>query len=528
MTDNLLTSNLSKEALLHLIDSLPGHVCWKDLEGRYVACNKQFANLFNFDSAAGLIGKSDFDLIDSSLAERVWQNDQEVMLNNVSKDFIETAVNSQGGTAIYFSKKKPHLDQNGKVIGLICVATDITEVSNRLTKLEVEKDKKNEFISKMKYLDLIADWIPGNLWWRDVEGYYLGSNRNMLEIYRYLGAETLVGRRISDLLAPEIYKPIEETDQRIMRTGVAETLQEEGIDKQGKQATYISTKVPLRDEDGNVIGLLGTSVDITDRIQLEASLREAKETAELANQSKSEFLMNMSHDIRTPFIGIIGFAEALQQIETNKDKLELVEQINVLSQRLLGIIDDIIEMASSDPSEQDLVVKLNLASTCKAMIALMRAQAEYKDLNLSYSVDDNVPSTLYGQKVAIERILLNLLGNAIKFTKRGEITLHCAIKEKLKNNKVIVQIKVTDTGIGISKEKLGDIFAKFHKLATPKGKYKGSGLGLYFVQSLTERMGGSVHVESQKGKGACFIVELPMTTKRQLIKSDFDKNETMA
>ena len=150
------------------------------------------------------------------------------------------------------------------------------------------------------------------------------------------------------------------------------------------------------------------------------------------------------------------------------------------------------------------------------MVLLMRPQAESKGLSLNFEVDDAIPTTLYGQKNSLERIFLNLLGNAVKFTKKGKINLVCKAMKAKEDHVMNLRIVVKDTGVGITKGKLDKIFDKFNKLAAPSGKYKGSGLGLYFVKVLTERMDGKVTVKSEPGKGTQFQLDIPLSTKRKL------------
>lgn len=510
-----LSKQLPAELLYKLIDTLPGHVCWKDTDGLYTGCNQAFADTLQLSSTDEIIGKSDYDFLSPNNAALIQSNDRLVMDQKISKEFIESAIDKDGKSTTYISKKDPLLSDDGQVIGMTCVAFNLDDHFNKLQSAETAKGKQSDFIKKMRYLDIIADWLPGNVYWRSVDGTTLGNNANMKKILKHFDWDVM-GEKCYDFLPEEEAKQLLETDMKVMRSGVADTVQEEGYDQHGNKAAYMSNKVPLRDESGKVVGLVGISIDITERIRLEESLKEAKEKAELSNKAKNDFLMNMSHDLRTPFTGIMGSAELLYQSEADPERKEMLDIILQSAKRVLGLIDEIIDIASLEPHGSSNQQLFKPQEVCDNLTAIMRPQVEHIGLAFKTRVDPSIPTKLYGNKMALHRVLLNLLGNAIKFTPEGEITLTVEQLPSDDDNLVTLKLTVTDTGIGIPKKSQNMIFEKFHRL-TPasEGRYKGSGLGLFFVKSEVEAMNGTVEIESTVGKGSKFVCIIPFPKSKR-------------
>ncbi len=248
---------------------------------------------------------------------------------------------------------------------------------------------------------------------------------------------------------------------------------------------YLSVKSPLI-HNNQVIGVIGIAVDITDKKQ-----------AELA---KDEFLANMSHDLRIPFSGIFSMAEYLHQHETDVFKKECLGNIVHSSKSFLSILNQILELANSD--EEISYTRFNIQDEIKLLVMTFEAELKIKGLGLTIDCPEAIIKT---DKVKLSKVLLNLLGNAVKFTEKGYIQIHVSLEPTL-------SITIKDTGIGIVEEHQAHIFKKFYKI-TPSyksGNFKGSGLGLYIVQKTVEELGGFVTVESKLGEGSSFTISLPV------------------
>jgi signal transduction histidine kinase len=250
---------------------------------------------------------------------------------------------------------------------------------------------------------------------------------------------------------------------------------------------------------------VGISIDISERIEHERILKLEKEKAEAANKAKSEFIMNMSHDIRTPFSGILGLSKYLCDKEEDTKKKDILQSITDSTENLLEILNEVIMLVSYDDHVDIIIATFRLNDLAEGIYKAMLPAAKQKNLNLKLILDPSLPRIVKGDEYAVKRILLNLIGNAIKFTDQGDVRVAISLRENI-DAVYTVELKVQDTGIGIPAEKQAIIFEQFRKLnASYTGQYQGTGLGLWFVKKLVTRMGGEVQVDSTPGKGSSFI-----------------------
>jgi two-component system, OmpR family, aerobic respiration control sensor histidine kinase ArcB len=499
-----------------LIDALKVNIVWKDLRSHYIGANQHFLEVVGL-SAETLSGKTDYDLTTHDLAKKIIENDQEVFAKRETLSFHEHIIDSEGNTKIYLSYKTPLFDQDNELFGLTTLAIDVTEVNKKESLLISESHAKSSYIDNMGYFDQIATMfnqmasnIPANIFWKDVRGIYLGCNDANTRMVNSQGADTIIGKNLYDLFPKEIADKVNLVDNKVLSEGVSVILEEEGLNERGERATYITNKAPVRNDKGEVIGLLGISVDISEQKKLEKDLREAKEKAEEADRAKASFIMNISHDIRTPFMGILGFSEMLETQEQDPFKKETLGYIRQSAQRLLSWMNEIIEVVSSSGEEGNNDNPIYIDQLMEDLTELMRARIELKKLQWIVIVDPKIPKHLVGDLGGLRRILLNLVGNSVKFTDEGSVTIESKLVSR-EGDEVILDILVRDTGIGIPSEKFSEIFKKFSRLTSSySGKYPGSGLGLYNISQIIERMGGTVSVESTVGKGSVFTCRLPL------------------
>ncbi len=254
-------------------------------------------------------------------------------------------------------------------------------------------------------------------------------------------------------------------------------------------------------------------------------LIEAKELAEQGKRIKENFLSNMSHEIRTPINGIIGIANLLTKTTLTAEQLEMVNLLEISSQSLLGVINDILDLSKIESGKFKITrAETDIIKQCQAIINLLTIRAREKDLDLRMELDEDVPQYILADSLRLNQILMNLIGNAIKFTEKGSVTLKLKVIDRKGNNRKIC-FSVVDTGIGIAKENITKIFDAFEQADDQTTiKFGGTGLGLAIVKNLSELKGGNLQVQSEEGKGSTFS----FTNWYEVVenKKEISKNET--
>ncbi|SJZ40616.1 PAS domain S-box-containing protein [Trichlorobacter thiogenes] len=301
--------------------------------------------------------------------------------------------------------------------------------------------------------------------------------------------------------------------QRAVTSGVPVcNFEEEIVFDNGDQVSVYGNAVPLKDTNGNITGVVAAFVDIGQRVRAEEEAREAREAAEAANRAKSAFLANMSHEIRTPLNGIVGTAQLLEFTRLTNEQKEYLADIKSSSCTLLSLLNDVLDLSKIEAGKITLEsIDFRLRSSIGGVVNSLKSLAQSKGLPIEVHIPDGVPDCLKGDQTRFKQVLLNLLGNAVKFTEAGTVSLSVAVKEQ-HEDQLQLEIEVKDTGIGISSQMLETIFEPFTQAeATLSKKYGGTGLGLAICKRLINMMGGQLWAESIEGAGSTFHLIAPFS-----------------
>lgn len=393
------------------------------------------------------------------------------------------------------------------------------EIENSCENLEQLKTLLEEKNSKIFRLKSVIDNLPGSIYWKDRNGVYLGRNVFSHEKSKSVNLEddtstqdSLIGKTDYDYFSKEVADGYRKNDLEVMETGKELVKEETVVFPDGKKLIQLSSKRPLRDEKGNITGVIGNTVDITHLKEIEAELREAKEQLEIANNIKTDFIRNMEHDIRTPLGGVWGLANYLWKHEPDAQKKAYLGDITNCAKELMDYCNGILDFSKIELGILPILEKkFNLKKVIDRIMIIETPPAGLKKLNLTLDYDNHLPTILIGDPYRLERMLLNLVSNAIKFTEKGNVILRVKLLKYAKDNKnSIVRFIIEDTGIGIPQEKQDFIYEKFYRI-TPSNKniYKGIGLGLRVVRQFITEMNGEIDLKSELGKGSTFICILP-------------------
>jgi two-component system aerobic respiration control sensor histidine kinase ArcB len=361
-----------------------------------------------------------------------------------------------------------------------------------------------------KALEEITSFIPTPIYWEDVNSVILGANNQVLTAIGLKSLDEYIGKSLYELYPKELADKIKIHNEEVMRTGLI-LKQEEAITDHstGKIKYFTAVKAPLYDRKGVVIGIIGTSIDISERKEMEEELSLAKVEAESANILKTNFIQNMQHDIRTPASSVWA---VLDDIVKNKKtpNQELLIMLRDSAKQLLTICNDVIDFDRIEQGETPLLSKrLDIRQVINNTFELNKIAAFNKGLELICSVDDKIPLVLKGDEHRLARILINLIGNALKFTEKGFISLSAHLLEEHKKG-YIIQFKLQDSGIGIPSERIDTLYEKFNRLnPANRNIYKGSGLGLRIVKKYVDDLGGEMNVQTELNKGTIFYIDIP-------------------
>ena len=325
----------------------------------------------------------------------------------------------------------------------------------------------------------------------------------------------ILGRAVSDLYHPDCLSTMRHAFRTFAETGWIRDLELQLRQKDGRKLDVSLSASAMRDETGHVVKAILVMRDIAERKQIEFELARARDEALSAVRAKSAFLATMSHEIRTPMNAIIGMTDLLLNTSLDAAQRDMADTVRSAGEALLGVINDILDYSKIEAGKFVIEsIDFDVRSTIEEVVNMLAERAHQKDLELTALVDPTVPSTVGGDPSRLRQVLLNLGGNAVKFTRQGEVIVRARVETDT-DALAVVRFSVEDTGIGIAEKDRQHLFKSFSQVdSSTTREYGGTGLGLAISKQLVELMGGQIGVDSVEGKGSTFWLTLPLQ-KRQ-------------
>lgn len=408
-------------------------------------------------------------------------------------DFDAIIARADGSRRNVRSLAEVQRDTTGSVTGFFGVFKDLTD-ERKAIETAVEQERRYRLLAD-NVSDVIATYGP--------DGIFSYLSPSISELLGY-SPEEMIGRTSYDIMVPEDHDRVAREFRQAAKSRLPLAVEYRAMTKDGSVRWLEARPRFQRDENDFIVEIHDSVRDVTERREREVALAEARAIAEDAARTKADFLANMSHEIRTPLNGVLGFAEVLSNTELDHDQRRYLDRIRTAGKGLSALIDDILDFSKIESGKMTTERRaFDLKELATDVVHLTQVSVAGR-LDLQLAFDNNVSPWVIGDEQRTRQVLLNLLGNAAKFTHQGSVMLRVRISEGQ------LELRVTDTGIGISAEALSRLFQGFTQADTAVGRrYGGTGLGLNISRSLARLMQGDVALESQPDVGTTAIFTLP-------------------
>ncbi len=518
-----------RHLLRGLMDNVPDSMYFKDRNGRYLRINKALASVFRLADPSYAEGKTDFDFYSKEYAIAAAEEEKAVLKTDKGVVNQELREVGEDGTVRWLSTTRmPWHDKEGRIVGTVGITRDITD----------RKQAEEAIRQNAEQTRMIIDTANDAFVAMDDGGKIVDWNPRAEEVFGWRRDEAL-GRSLAETIVPPRFRDAHtEGLAKFLETGegpvIDKRLEIAAMRRDGSEFVVEFTVTPIRRGASWVFNAF--LHDITSRKEHEQQLQRAKEAAEAASGAKSLFLANMSHEIRTPMNAILGMTDLVLGTDLTPLQSDYLAVVQESGESLLLIIDDILDFSKIEAGRLDLnAEKFELAESIGDMMKLLALRAHSKGLELGFRVAPDVPEVVVGDRARLRQIIVNLAGNAVKFTDHGEIVLDVSLdtadevptvgevaggevaggataigetaigETAIGENEVVVRFSLNDTGMGIPKEDRGRIFDAFEQADnTNTRKFGGAGLGLAISSRLVKLLGGRIWVDSEFGRGSTF------------------------
>ncbi len=497
-----------RDMLESLLRNIPDNIYFKDRDGKFLRVSNAKAKRSGLQSPEQAVGKSDFDFFSKEHAQKARQDEQQILQSGkplISQE--EKLIWADGHETWSSSTKVPLHDRDGKVVGTLGISRDITRQK------EAEEALKR---SQFRFRRLVDSDIIG-IMVTSTTGLVTECNNAFLNIVGYTRSDLQAGLIRWDQMTPPEYRPLDEHAIRQLATaGRCEPWEKEYIRKDGRRVPVV---VGVTSLDPHTTECMCFVLDVTGQKEIEAELRKAQRAADSASKAKGDFLANMSHEIRTPMNAIIGMTDLLLDTNITKAQREYLGIVAESGEALLTLINDILDFSKIEAGKLDLhPVSFDLREHLGDTLRSLALRAHRKGLELASHFAPEVPLVVVGDPDRLRQIVVNLVGNAIKFTETGEVVLkveldsdrHSQVRYSANaqfrpGDDLFIRVTVRDTGIGIPADKLNRIFGVFEQAdSSTTRRFGGTGLGLAISKQLVELMDGEISAQSEEGQGSIF------------------------
>jgi PAS domain S-box-containing protein len=506
-----------RDFFLEILNKTPADIIVADAEYRYLYVNPNIMK--NPDLRQWMIGKTNEEFCSyagrpEKIARARRQIFEKVLRSGQMHEWEEESLDENGKLQLHLRKLHPVMNDRGEVKWVIIYAVNITE--RKETDEQIRRSEK-------RYRDLF-NYSQALICTHDMSGRLLAINPEIAKTLGYAEDEML-GRKIQEFIPNEYRMKFEEEYIKSIR----DTATVNGVfcveNKNGTKIFLLYRNYRV-EEPGLEPYVIGFSQDVTDRIKMEKELRMAKQVTDNVARAKESFLAHMSHEIRTPMNGILGIASLLSKTHLDKQQRNYLKMIQEAAGNLLVIVNDILDLekiVAGKLQMERIAFKIvdKIATTSQSFIY----KAEEQELGLIFQ--NSIPADLVvkGDPYRLSQVLNNILSNALKFTEQGHINISTALAERT-DDSAIVEIIISDTGIGISESRLQSIFEPFEQAdAAISRKYGGTGLGLTISKNMIEMQGGELMVQSKEGKGSAFTIRIPYHLSLEAMQENDNEQE---